>query len=81
MKNLTTEQITEYINKNYNDFINKYYTAVEHLGHDMFHDLWEMHCDNNNIKYTQSHLVALVEWAEKIGHIEEGDILIGTRGT
>ena len=46
----------------------------------MFWDRWEYHCEEEGISCTQDELSALVQRAEEMGEVEEGELFVGERG-
>ena len=70
-----------YVDKHIDDFIDGYITRASG-GSDRFLEWWEMtHCEENDIPCTQDHLAALVDRAEQMGEVEEGELFVGLRGT
>ena len=74
----TQGSIRQYLAANYDDFIDLYIRTSS--SPERFWDIWEMHCDDKGIACTQDHLVALVDQAEQMGEVEEGELFIGDRG-
>ena len=70
-----------YVDKHIDDFLDGYITRASG-GSDRFLEWWEMtHCEENDIPCTQDHLAALVDRAEQMGEVEEGELFVGLRGT
>ena len=76
-----TDTIQTYVDKHIDDFVDAYITRASG-GSDRFLEWWEMvHCEENGIPCTQDHLAALVDRAEQMGEVEEGELFVGLRGT
>ena len=77
----TQGSLRQYVDNHIDDFIDGYITKSS-MGADRFLEWWEMvHCEENDIPCTQDHLVALVDRAEQMGEVEEGELFVGLRGT
>ena len=73
--------LQNYVNDHIDDFIDGYITKSS-MGTDRFLEWWEtVHCEENGIPCTQDHLAALVDRAEQMGEVEEGELFVGLRGT
>lgn len=68
-----------YVDNHIDDFVDAYIRKSS-LGAAGFMDWWEFHCDEEGIPCTQDHLVALVDRAERMGEVEEGELFVGLRG-
>jgi hypothetical protein len=74
----TVGSTRQYLAANYDDFIDLHIKTSS--APEMFWDRWEDHCEDKGIPCTQDHLVALVDRAEEMGEVEEGELFVGERG-
>ena len=77
----TQGSLRVYVDEHIGDFVDAYITKSS-MGADRFMDWWEqVHCEETGIPCTQDHLSALVDRAEQMGEVEEGELFVGLRGT
>ena len=75
----TQGSLRQFVDQHIEDFIDLYITTSSYP--ERFWDNWEMHCEEKlDIRCTQDQLVALVQRAEDMGEIEDGELFVGTRG-